>query len=218
MSNVIPILQLKLELERKLHESKPPASQGYSMEEKLQRLKERRQGTDEFQDAFVAKFSGKPPSDFIEMDVEPQQAEHPDPIHFELNGLPISIENQAGTVRSDIDSDGHKWSIQLQDHYGEIRGSIGADGDYVDCFINPDYIPDEQGINSPVFVINQNNPHTGEFDEVKAMLGYNSIEEAEQAYLRNYEDGWQGLGEIHECSYPEFERWLQGDTTEEFEE
>lgn len=146
----------------------------------------------------------------------PQQAERPDPIHFELNGLPISIENQAGTVRSGIDSDGHEWAIQLQDHYGEIRETEGADGDYVDCFINPDY---DNFNNDLVFVINQNNPHTGEFDEVKVMLGYNSLEDAEVAYLRNYEDGWQGLGEIHETNYPEFKEWLNSNnTTEEFED
>ena len=139
----------------------------------------------------------------------PQQAERPLPIEFELNGLPIAIENQAGTVRSGIDSNGHKWAIQLQDHYGEIQLAKSKDGDYIDCFVNPDYDNFNEDL---VFIVNQIDPHTGEFDEHKVMLGYNGENEAEQAYLRNYENGWQGLGNMVEYDYPEFERWLKDDS------
>lgn len=150
--------------------------------------------------------------------IEPQQAERPEPIHFELNGLPITIENQAGTVRKGTDQAGNDWAVQLKAHYGEIRGSIGADGDYVDCFINPDYMPDEQSIDDPVFVVNQIDPYTGEFDEVKVMIGYDSLEQAKAAYAENYEDGFPEQ-EIIETNYSDLINWLNGnESTEEFEE
>ena len=186
MSNVIPILQLQLALERKLHENKAYAQSVINPE--------------------------------IEQDKpEPQQAERPDPIHFELNGLPISIENQAGTVRKGTDQEGHDWAVQLKSHYGEIRGSIGADGDYVDCFINSDYIPDEQSLEDPVFIVNQHDPYTGEFDEVKVMLGWDDIESAKQAYAENYEDGFPEQ-EIIETDYQVLTDFLNNQSTEEFED
>ncbi|MBA7684267.1 hypothetical protein ES703_92658 [subsurface metagenome] len=34
------------------------------------------------------------------------------------------------------------------------------------------------------------------FDEHKVMMGFDSEAEAHEAYLANYEEGWQGLGAI----------------------
>ena len=186
MSNVIPILQLQLALERKLHENKAYAQSVINPEIE----------------------PGKP---------EPQQADRPAPIHFELNGLPITIENQAGTVRKGTDQAGNDWAVQLKAHYGEIRGSIGADGDYVDCFINPDYMPDEQSLEDPVFIVNQHDLYTGEFDEVKVMIGWDDIESAKQAYAENYEDGFQEQ-EIIETNYQCLTDFLNNQSTEEFED
>jgi len=107
-----------------------------------------------------------------------------------------------------IDENGKEISIELQDHYGEIRDSLGADGDGIDCFVNPDY---DNFNDDLIFVVDQVSPITGAFDEHKTMIGYNDIEEAEEAYLRNYEDGWQGLGNITESNFPEFIQWLNGD-------
>ena len=186
MSNVIPILQLQLALERKLHENKAHAQAVINSE--------------------------------IEPDKpEPQQADRPAPIHFELNGLPITIENQAGTVRKGTDQAGNDWAVQLKAHYGEIRGSIGADGDYVDCFINPDYMPDEQSLEGPVFIVNQHDPYTGEFDEVKVMIGWTDIESAKQAYAENYEDDFPEQ-EIIETDYQGLTVFLNNESTEEFED
>jgi hypothetical protein len=36
-----------------------------------------------------------------------------------------------------------------------------------------------------VFVVDQVNPRTGEFDEHKVMLGFDTLEEARAAYLAN---------------------------------
>jgi len=43
------------------------------------------------------------------------------------------------------------------------------------------------------------------------MLGFNSIDEARDAYLSNYEDGWKGLGNITETNVDDFSRWANKD-------
>ena len=48
-----------------------------------------------------------------------------------------------------------------------------------------------------------------EFDEHKVMYGFNSEEEARAAYLSNYEEGWQGLGNITGVSKDEFRKWIE---------
>ncbi len=49
-----------------------------------------------------------------------------------------------------------------------------------------------------VFVINQNDPKSGKFDEHKVMLGYETAAEAEAAYRANYPADWNGLGSVVE--------------------
>ena len=48
----------------------------------------------------------------------------------------------------------------------------------------------------------------GSFDEHKVMYGFNSAEEARDAYLANYSPGWQGLGTITEVAKDEFKKWV----------
>lgn len=48
----------------------------------------------------------------------------------------------------------------------------------------------------------------GSFDEHKVMYGYDSMNDAEKAYLANYSKGWQGLGNITGASKTEFDKWL----------
>lgn len=107
-----------------------------------------------------------------------------------LHGLEVHIENPKGDERSGTDAGGHKWSVTMANHYGEIEGTTGADGDKVDVFIGPH---PEMGA---VYVVNQLDPKTGEFDEHKVMMGFDSQAAARNAYLRNYEKGWKGLGSI----------------------
>ncbi len=42
--------------------------------------------------------------------------------------------------------------------------------------------------------MDQVEPDSGDFDEHKVLLGFNSLEEAKQGYLSNYESGWKGMG------------------------
>lgn len=111
----------------------------------------------------------------------------------EIAGIPIALENPEHSTREGVDQDGTPWSITMKDHYGYIEGIEGADGDELDCFLKPGTQPDWDG---DIYVIEQNNPKTGDYDEDKVMIGYGSPEEAKAAYMRNYAEGWQGFGDM----------------------
>ena len=128
--------------------------------------------------------------------------------HIRRDGYEISIENPSGSVRSGVSESGKKWSTKMHQDYGYIRGTKGADWseeskDQVDVFIKPG---SKEG--GAVFIVNQNNPKTGKFDEHKVMMGFESQEAAEKAYLSNYEKGWKGLGSIVEMPADKFKEWV----------
>lgn len=117
---------------------------------------------------------------------------------YKFQGLNISIENKKGSIRH--------WHDPLKDEngetkmkcdYGYIRLTEGADGDHVDVYIGPDK---EAG---RVYVIHQNNPKNGEYDEDKVMLGFNSADEAKTEYLKHYDDP-KFFGSIEEYNFLTF--------------
>jgi hypothetical protein len=65
--------------------------------------------------------------------------------------------------------------------YGYIRGTVGVDKDHVDVFIGPN--PESE----IVYIVNQNDPVTGKFDEQKVMLGFCTEAAAKEAYLKQYD-------------------------------
>ena len=125
--------------------------------------------------------------------------------HIKFGGYDYTIENPKGSTRSGKDADGKEWKVTMHDTYGYIRGKFGKDGDHLDMFINDK--ADLDNWNGDVFVVDQVNPD-GSFDEHKVMYGYDSMSDAEKAYLANYSDGWQGLGNITGASKDEFDKWL----------
>jgi hypothetical protein len=113
-------------------------------------------------------------------------------LHYktEFQGLPISIENRKGSIRH--------WYDPLEDRHGEtkfkypygyIRLTEGEDGDHVDLYLGPDRESQH------VFIVRQNDPTTGLYDEDKVMLGFRSMDEARKAYLEHY-DNPAFLGDI----------------------
>lgn len=120
--------------------------------------------------------------------------------HVKIDGFDITIENPKGSVRSGVDADGKPWSVTMNNTYGYIRGTEGVDGDHIDVFLG------DSG--NKVYVVDQLNTETGAFDEHKVMYGFNSTEEATEAYLSNYSPGWQGLGAISEVSKESFKKWI----------
>ncbi len=122
-----------------------------------------------------------------------------------LQGHNITIETLKGTERSGIDEGGQKWSVTMNNHYGELDGTMGYDGDPIDIFIGPD---PKQG---QIFVVDQISPASttlsNQFDESKVMLGFDSAEEAKAAYMSNYSEGWDGFSAITPAG-DKFKEWL----------
>lgn len=121
-----------------------------------------------------------------------------------LNGLRISIENPKGSVRRGTDASGKAWETVMPWHYGYIRRTESeADGDHVDVFLGPHL--DSQ----VVFVVDQERPTSGRFDEHKVMLGWKSAKAAKEAYLAAYQPGWKGLRDITAMTTGQFRAWLE---------
>lgn len=127
--------------------------------------------------------------------------------HLKFGGYDFTVETPKGVTRSGKDENGKPWSVTMHDTYGYVLGKIGVDGDHIDMFIND--AADLDTFDGNVFVIDQVNPKTGEFDEHKVMYGYPSEEDAKNAYLQNYSPGWKGLGEVTSVPKATFDKWLQ---------
>ena len=120
--------------------------------------------------------------------------------HISFQGLPISIENPKGTLRK-----GPGWQVRVPYDYGYIKRTEGADGDHVDVCIGPDAESDH------VFIVDQQDHRTGDFDEHKVMLGYRTREEATKAYHAGFSDGKgpDRMRAMVRMSMKEFKNWLK---------
>lgn len=127
--------------------------------------------------------------------------------HLSFGGYDYTVETPKGVTRSGKDEQGKPWSVTMHDTYGYILGKIGVDGDHIDMFIND--AADLDTFYGNVYVVDQVNPETGEFDEHKVMYGYPSEEAATEAYLANYSKGWKGLGKVTAVSKATFDKWLE---------
>lgn len=125
--------------------------------------------------------------------------------HVDFQGLPISIENRKGSVRSGKDANGKQWHVTMPYDYGYVKRTVGADGDAVDVCIGP-----EKHSNS-VFIVDQKDARNGKFDEHKVMLGYPSLHAAQEAYKSGFSDGKGHLrmGPVVRMTVEEFKKWLK---------
>lgn len=126
--------------------------------------------------------------------------------HVSFRGIPITIENPKGSVRSGKSKSGKVWSSILPDHYGYIKGTRGADNDHVDCYLGPDHTSNK------VFVIDQKDHATHVFDEHKCMLGYKDIRSAKDAYRAAFSDGHDRIMAVTQMTLSRFKEWLKGNT------
>ncbi|MCU4350234.1 PLxRFG domain-containing protein [Acinetobacter ursingii] len=126
--------------------------------------------------------------------------------HIKVHGLDISIENPKGSERRGTDPDGNEWSHTMSDHYGYIKRTKGADNEHIDTYIgnNPD--------SNQVFIVDQIDQASGNFDEHKVMLGFNNQEEATTAYKSNFDKGWK-VGHIRNMDMEQFKDWLKNEDT-----
>jgi len=126
-----------------------------------------------------------------------------------LHGNTIAIENPKGSVRTNKDPNGPKWSVKLKNDYGQILGTKGADGDPIDVYLGPDH--DAQH----VFVVDQIDPDTGRFDEHKVMMGFKGEAEAFAAYDAGFSDGsgFSRIGDMQTMTLEEFNAWKNSPRT-----
>lgn len=113
-----------------------------------------------------------------------QRSQHPYHGTIDFQGIPIDVENRAGSVRRGTSDDGTPWKTRMAHHYGEFRGTLGVDGDPVDVYVGPD------ADSAMAVVINQKEPgKTGPraFDEQKVMLGFATVDAALTAYRKHYD-------------------------------
>lgn len=130
--------------------------------------------------------------------------------HVAVHGLDVTIENAKGTFRGGVDRGGKPWKVRMPAHYGYIKGTVGKDKDHVDVYLGPHLKSNR------VFVIDQLDAETGQFDEHKTFIGFPSKLLAAKCYHAAFSDGRAGdrLGGMHEMSIGAFKHWLeQGDTT-----
>lgn len=157
------------------------------------------------------KFSEKLQNAIAETETEPTEAQKKagnyKKGHLSFGGYDYTVETPKGVTRSGKDEQGKPWSVTMHDTYGYILGKIGVDGDHIDMFIND--AADLDTFDGNVYVVDQVNPETGEFDEHKVMYGYPSEEAATEAYLANYSKGWKGLGKVTSVPKATFDKWLE---------
>jgi hypothetical protein len=100
--------------------------------------------------------------------------------------IPIHIEYDAGDTKTYPDGTSRKYN----NHYGFIPGTTGADNEPLDVYLGAS--PTRK-----VYVVNQLNSKTGDFDEEKCMLGFPNERSAEAAYRSHYpkngEDHFGGM-------------------------
>lgn len=127
---------------------------------------------------------------------------------FNLHGNKIVIENPKDSTRSGKDADGKEWSNTMGAHYGDIKGTLGADGDALDVFVG------ENPENTTVWIIDQVTGSDRLFDEHKIMMGFADKASAEKAYRDSYDSGWDGIGAMTEMSVDKLNDWMTaGETT-----
>lgn len=129
--------------------------------------------------------------------------------HVKFQGLNISVENELGSIRRGRDKDGNAWEVRMPAAYGYVKRTMGADGDQVDVFIGPD----ENA--TYAYIIDQHHHETGDFDEHKVMLGFQSYDSAVQTYCAAFSDGKgkDRIGSVTTVTIDKFKSWLKGDTT-----
>lgn len=117
---------------------------------------------------------------------------------IEWQGLTIAVENPAGSVRRGRNRAGVTWEVRMRYDYGEILGTMGVDGDPVDVIVGPN--PDA----TMVYVVHQRRYNDWEnYDEDKCCVGFDSEDDAKQAFLSNYDDP-RFLGPITAMPVDEF--------------
>lgn len=130
------------------------------------------------------------------------------------HGIDFVIENPKGSTRVGTTIDGEAWKSVLPADYGYIKNTRGMDGDELDMYIGP-HLESEL-----VFIVDQNEILTGEFDEHKIIFGVNSMKEATDLYIAGFSDdrGSERIRAITADSMEEFKKWISGNTMQPYQD
>ena len=126
--------------------------------------------------------------------------------HVDYLGLPITIENAPGTKRHWQDENGKTGSTTMLFAYGYLDDTDAMDGDELDVYIGPD--PKAE----TVYIVHQQNPHTGIYDEEKCFLGFNDERTAKQAYRYHFDTPEDYLLTVTPMALDGFKRWAHSST------
>ena len=129
--------------------------------------------------------------------------------HIKVAGFDVTIENAKGSKRSGTSKDGEKWEVKMPAHYGYFRKTTGADEEQVDVYVGGN-------LNSNmVFVVDQQDADTKEFDEHKVMMGFGNQAAAQKAYEAGFSDnrGAERIQEITAIPLRNFKEWLNKEDT-----
>lgn len=125
--------------------------------------------------------------------------------HVCVHGLDITIENAKGHHRRGVGRDGKPWSVKMPAHYGYIKGTVGKDKDHVDVYLGPH-------LKAPnVWVLDQMNAESKQFDEHKTFVGFASKDQVVETYRKAFSDGkaMERLGHLTRMTVPTFKQWLE---------
>ena len=126
---------------------------------------------------------------------------------FKEDGFDLTIETVKDGERKGTDKDGNEWSVKMPYDYGKIKRTEGADGDAVDIGIGDDHETKK------AFILDQNDPETGEFDEHKTFVAMSSKEEVLEKYRKSFSDGKDRVASINETTVDGLHDWAKnGDT------
>lgn len=126
---------------------------------------------------------------------------HEGKIHSKTDyqGLSITIEVPAGGLRTGKGKDGVEWERKVKDNYGYILNTNSPDGEHLDCWLKKS--PKK---NAMIYVIHQMTVDGKKYDEDKVMLGYNSKDEAIEAYKYNCVEPSKQFGGVSEFDLDHF--------------
>lgn len=135
--------------------------------------------------------------------------EHADAVDYQ--GIRVRIENPIGSVRRWRDQSGREGATRMHCAYGYAERTTGADGDGVDVFLGPN--PEAPR----AWIVHQQNPHNGAYDEDKVMLGFSDQRSAINAYEMHYDKPAEFFAAVSEVTIDQLRRWLDGTEVEDVE-
>jgi len=121
--------------------------------------------------------------------------------HVNFQGLPITIENAPGTIREWTDDAGNRGTTLMLFAYGYLDDTDALDGEELDVYVGPD--PKAQN----AYIVHQQNPKTGIYDEDKVMLGFSHEQHAVQAYRFHFDKPDNYLLTVTPMRMDQFKRW-----------